>query len=82
MADDNTISFTEVLQGQTDSINDGEQNVISLTGKGSRWTFEINGTKVGSFTDNSVKEGAWGVLVKSGSDTTTGFFSKIEVFER
>ncbi|MGA7730272.1 MAG: hypothetical protein WCD37_03255 [Chloroflexia bacterium] len=82
MADDNTINFKEVLAGQTDSINDGEQNVISLTGKGSRWTFEINGTKVGSFTDNSVKEGAWGVLVKSGSDSTTGFFSKIEVFER
>jgi hypothetical protein len=82
MASDGTINFKEVLRGQTDSIVDGEQNVLSLTGKGSRWTFEINGTKVGSFTDNSVKQGAWGVLVMSGGDTTAGFFSKVEVFER
>jgi hypothetical protein len=82
MAGNNTVNFKEVLHGQTDSIDATGENTISLTGKGNRWTFEINGTKVGSFTDNSVKEGAWGVLVLAGDEGTTGFFSKIEVFER
>ncbi len=76
------IEFKEVLHGQTDSINDGEQNTIALTSKGSRWTFEINGTKVGSFTDNSQKTGAWGVLVTSRGDSTTGFFSNVSIFDR
>jgi hypothetical protein len=79
---DEGIQFKEVLHGQTDSINAGEQNTIALTSKGSRWTFEINGSKVGSFTDNSQKNGAWGVLVTSRGDSTTGFFSNVSIFNR
>ncbi len=81
MAASGIINFKELLHGETDSIDPSGQNTITLTGKGSRWTFEINGVKVGSFTDNSVKEGAWGVLVLSGDDITTGFFSEISIFE-
>ena len=77
-----SVNFKEVLHGETDAIVKDGQNTLALTGKGSRWTFEINGTKVGSFTDNSVKTGAWGVLVLAGDSDTTGFFSKVDIFKR
>lgn len=81
-ANDGIIEFKELLHGTTDSIVDGDSNTIALSSKGNRWTFEINGEKVGSFTDNSQKSGAWGVLVMSGDDATTGYFSKISIYNR
>lgn len=80
-ADDGSINFTELIHGKTSAIKGNKENKIALIGKGSRWTFEINGTKVGSFTDNTVKSGAWGILVNSGDATTTGMISKIGIYK-
>ncbi|MEO8286246.1 MAG: hypothetical protein ABI670_07385 [Chloroflexota bacterium] len=81
-SENGTVDFTELLHGNVSTIEAGQPNTIALSAKGSRWTFEINGKKIGSFTDNSVKRGAWGVLVNSGDATTTGFYSKLSVFKR
>lgn len=79
---DGSLNFKQIMGGNTSKIKADKENTIALTSNGSRWTFEINGSKVGSFSDNSQKEGGWGVLVLSGDDTTTGYFSQINVYDR
>ncbi len=80
-ASDGTVNFTEVLHGKTSRISSSKPNTIALTGIGNRWTFEVNGFKMGSFTDNSVQHGAWGVLVTSGDAGITGYFSQVSVYK-
>lgn len=70
---------TVLSKGQSSAIKPNKKNTLSLLGIGSRWTFQVNGQKMGSFTYNAVKSGAWGILVWGGDKPLKAHYSQVTI---
>lgn len=64
-------TWTVIVQPKaSDAIKPNDNNVILLSAIGNQFSFEINDKEVASFTDDTLKTGAWGVY----AETTPGNF--------
>jgi S1-C subfamily serine protease len=75
-------AITNLVQpGESTAIKPDESNQIGLVAIGNELLFQINDENVASFTDASLKEGAWGVMASTpkGSNSFIASYDEIAI---
>jgi hypothetical protein len=71
----------DILSGQSTTIKPGKLLTIQLKAVGDALEFRINGKLVGSFSDDTLAEGKWGVVAGADGDHLKASFEEISIYE-
>jgi hypothetical protein len=62
-----------------DTIQPGEPILVTLTAVGDQLTLGINDVEVGSFSDDALQHGSWGLFTQADADVTKAVFNHVEI---